>query len=182
MRLTEPASTIPRPWKTSATASSFARATRWCGAVGTPTRRDEFVFGTRVPTTRPTAPLSYEAATLEQKQARLTVRTKERDAATEIPHSGWAYADSRNIKLLPEGTKFQPGLIYDFRYPAKDPKVLGIGYAATRDLISFLRYSARDSAGNANPLAAGGPAPTFKAVYAVGFSQSGRYLRDHVDL
>ena len=146
------------------------------------TIRDEFVFGTRIPATRPTAPLSYEAATLDQQQARLTVRTKERDAPTEIPRSGWAYADARNIKLLPEGTKFQPGLIYDFRYPAKDPKVLGIGYAATRDLISFLRYHARDSVGNANPLVAGGEAPALKAAYAVGFSQSGRYLRDHVDL
>jgi len=151
------------------------------GAPIVKTIRDEFVFGTRIPTTRPTAPLSYEAATLEQKQARLTVRTKERDTATEIPHSGWAYADSRSIKLLPEGTKFQPGVIYDFRYPAKDPKVLGIGFAATRDLVSFLRYAARDSAGNANPLALADGSPSIKAAYAVGFSQSGRYLRDHVD-
>jgi hypothetical protein len=152
------------------------------GAPIVKTIRDEFVFGTRVQGNGSGAPLSYAAANLDQKQARLTVRTKETDAPKEIPLNGWAYVDSRNIKLLPEGTKFAPGLIYDFRYPARDPKVLGIGYAATRDLVSFLRYQARDRAGNANPLAANGETPAIKAAYAVGFSQSGRYLRDHVDL
>src|SRR2546428_270844 len=98
------------------------------------TIRDEFVFGTRVPESRPTAPLSYEAATLDQSRARLTARARESESATEIEATGWAYGDSRNLKLLPEGTRFKPGFIYDFRYPARDPKVLGIGYAATRDL------------------------------------------------
>jgi Alpha/beta hydrolase domain len=146
------------------------------------TIRDEFVFGTRVPTTRLTAPLSYEAATLEQDQARLTVRVNEGDPRREIPSSHWAYADSRSIKLLPEGTAFQPGLIYDFWYPAKDPKVLGIGFAATRDLVSFLRYETRDRAGNANPVALNGGDSGIRAVLAFGVSQSGRYLRDHVAL
>jgi Alpha/beta hydrolase domain len=152
---------------------------------GTPivkTIRDEFVFGTRVPTTRPTAPLSYEAASLDQGQARLTVRSKEGDAPTEVPPGQWAYADARNIKLLPEGTAFQPGLIYDFWYPAKDPKVLGVGFAATRDLLSFLRYEVRDRAGNANPVGLNGGAPGIRAVLAFGQSQSGRYLRDHIAL
>jgi Alpha/beta hydrolase domain len=146
------------------------------------TIRDEFVFGTRVPTTRLTAPLSYEAATLEQDQARLTVRVNEGDPRREIPSSHWAYADSRSIKLLPEGTAFQPGLIYDFWYPAKDPKVLGIGFAATRDLVSFLRYETHDRAGNANPVALNGGDSGIRAVLAFGVSQSGRYLRDHVAL
>jgi hypothetical protein len=135
-----------------------------------------------VPTTRPTAPLSYEAASLDQGQARLTVRSKEGDAPTEVPPGQWAYADARNIKLLPEGTAFQPGLIYDFWYPAKDPKVLGVGFAATRDLLSFLRYEVRDRAGNANPVGLNGGAPGIRAVLAFGQSQSGRYLRDHIAL
>jgi hypothetical protein len=152
------------------------------GAPIVKTIRDEFVFGTRVPTARLTAPLSYEAATLDQDQARLTVRARERDPRREIPRSQWAYADARSIKLLPEGTAFQPGLIYDFWYPAKHPKVLGIGFAATRDLVSFLRYERHDRAGNANPVALSRDAPGIKAVLAFGVSQSGRYLRDHVGL
>ncbi len=75
------------------------------------TIRDEFVFGTRLPATRRTAPLSYEAATLAQEQARLTVRAKEGDAYTEIPSERWAYADSRTIQLLPEGTAFRPAIL-----------------------------------------------------------------------
>ena len=147
------------------------------------TIRDEFVFGTRVPSTRLTAPLSYAAATLEQGQARLTmVRAKEADAYTEIPPSGWAYADARTLKLLPEGTAFRPGFIYDFWYPAQDPKVLGIGYAATRDLVSFLRYQTHDTAGNDNPVALSPADPGITAVLAYGNSQSGRYLRDHLAL
>jgi hypothetical protein len=146
------------------------------------TIRDEFVFGTRVPTTRLTAPLSYQAATLNQDQARLTVRAREGDPRTEIPPRRWAYADAHSIKLLPEGTAFQPGLIYDFWYPAKDPKVLGIGFAATRDLVSFLRYQARDRDGNANPVGVDGDAPEIRAVLAFGVSQSGRYLRNHLEL
>jgi alpha/beta hydrolase family protein len=152
------------------------------GAPIVKTIRDEFVFGTRVPTTRLTAPLSYEAATLDQGQARLSVRVREGDPDTEIPAHQWAYADARSIKLLPEGTAFQPGLIYDFWYPAKDPKVLGIGLAATRDLLSFLRYEARDRAGTANPVALNGGNPGVAAVLAFGVSQSGRYLRDHIAL
>jgi hypothetical protein len=144
--------------------------------------RDEFVFGTRVPTTRHTAPLSYEAATLDQGQARLTVRAGEADARRDIPPERWAYADARSIKLLPEGTAFQPGLIYDFWYPARDPKVLGIGFAATRDLVSFLRYDTHDTVGNPNPLARSHTDPGIRAVLAVGNSQSGRYLRTHTAL
>lgn len=152
---------------------------------GTPivqTIRDEFIFSTRLPTTRRTAPLSYAAATLDQHQARLTVRAQEADAYTDIPAERWAYADNRSIKLLPEGTAFQPGWIYDLWYPAVDPKVLGVGYAATRDLVSFLRYSASDSTGQVNPVGLSPSAPGIRAVLAYGNSQSGRYLRDHLGL
>lgn len=146
------------------------------------TIRDEFIFGTRLPATRLTAPLSYDAATEDQAQARLTVRAKEGDARTEIPASQWAYVDARTIQLLPAGTAFQPAWIYDFWYPARDPKVLGVGYAATRDLIAFLRYAAQDTTGTVNPIALSPAAPGIKAVLAFGNSQSGRYLRDHVGL
>jgi hypothetical protein len=53
--------------------------------------------------------------------------------------------------------------------------VLGIGMAATRDLVSFLRYEARDAQGTANPAG-----PGIKRALAFGSSQSGRFLRDYV--
>lgn len=146
------------------------------------TIRDEFVFGTRVPTTRLTAPLSYAAATLDQAQARLTVRARETDAPRELSPSQWAYVDACSITLLPDGTAFQPGVIYDFWYPARDPKILGIGYAATRDLVAFLRYEPQDTAGNVNPIALSNTTTGINAVLAFGNSQSGRYLREHTAL
>jgi len=136
--------------------------------------RDELVSGTRG-TPRETFRLSYEAATLDQAPAKFTVRRNEADARREIPADGWAYVNAREIRLMPQGTKPEPGSLYEFHYPAKDPKVLGIGMAAARDLVSFLRYETADAKGNANPARAG-----IKAALGLGISQSGRFLRDYV--
>ena len=65
------------------------------------------------------------------------------------------------------------GSIYHFNYTAVEPKVMGLGFLATRDLVSFLRYGTADAAGNANPLAG-----RVKTTLSTGISQSGRYLRD----
>jgi hypothetical protein len=136
--------------------------------------RDELQSGTRGGE-RETFRLTHEAATTDQAQAKLTVRRGEADARKEIPAAGWAYVNQREIRLLPKGAKPEPGSIYEFHYPATNPRVLGIGLAATRDLVSFLRYEKADSKGNANPARAG-----IRHVLAFGRSQSGRYLRDHV--
>ena len=136
--------------------------------------RDELQSGTRGPL-RETFRLTHEAATLDPAQARLTARRGETDARREIPATGWAYVNAREIRLAPEGTKPEPGTIYEFHYPATNPRVLGIGLAATRDLVSFLRYEKADARGNANPAGAG-----IRHALAFGRSQSGRYLRDHV--
>ncbi len=136
--------------------------------------RDELQSGTRG-AQRETFRLTHEAAALDQSRAKLTVRRGEADARREIPASGWAYVNAREIRLLPQGTKPEPGSIYELHYPATNPRVLGIGLAASRDLVSFLRYEAADSKGNANPAGAG-----IRHVLAFGRSQAGRYLRDHV--
>lgn len=135
--------------------------------------RDELVNGTRSPE-RETFRLTHNAATTDKVQARLTVRRSEADVRQEIPATGWGYVNDREIRLLPEGTKPVLGSIYEFHYPAKDPRVLGIGFAATRDLISFLRYGSADAKGTANP------ARGIKATMGFGISQSGRFLRDFV--
>jgi hypothetical protein len=143
--------------------------------------RDEFVFGTRLPAASPMAPLSYEAATLEQARARLTVRARQGDPPVEIPAAQWTFKGPRAIALTPEGTPFKPGFIYDFHYTAKDPKVLGIGFAATRDLLSFLRYEATDRAGTPNPVTLGPDVTGIRATLALVISQAGRYLREHIE-
>ncbi|MFZ4406914.1 MAG: alpha/beta hydrolase domain-containing protein [Paracraurococcus sp.] len=138
--------------------------------------RDEFVFGTRInPADRPTAPLSYPVADSDPAKASLTMRRRREDAPQPV---AFAYAGPRAIALLPEGTAFVPGSIYEFRYPATGTRPLGMGYAATRDLVSFLRHGEADGQGRPGPLAG----LSIRTTFALGISQSGRYLRHHIDL
>ncbi len=67
--------------------------------------------------------------------------------------------------------------LYELVFTAKDPLVLGIGYAATRDFNSFLRSAEKDDAGTPNPVAG-----QIKYGIAEGNSQSGNFLRTFVHL
>ena len=71
---------------------------------------------------------------------------------------------------------FDRGAIYEFIYRARDPIVMGIGFAAIRDIVSFLRHETKD-----NPLAPQ-ERPRIRHALGFGISQSGRVLRDLVHL
>jgi hypothetical protein len=141
--------------------------------------RDEFAVGTThgapdpVPLPAGHFRLSYPAASLDPAQARLSTRSRPGDTAQIVPQAQWEYVDERIIRLLPPGREPQPGVLYDFRYPATDSPVLGLGFAVTRDVLSHLRY-----AGAAQELLG---RPMSHAI-AVGISQAGRYLRQHLAL
>jgi len=126
---------------------------------------DEFLFNdSRTVEAR----LSFPIATLDKSKARLTVRDRNEDSPSIINERAWEFADGNTIRLLPNGTPFRRGALYQLSYRAKDPPVSGIGYAATRDLIALLRYGDK-----ANPIPG-----VAKVAIAHGTSQSGRYLRD----
>jgi hypothetical protein len=97
--------------------------------------------------------LTYPAATLLKNHAVLTMRSLLNDAPHTLPSSAWEYKDDHTIGLLPSGTAFQQSAIYEFTYTAKNPSVAGLGFAATLDFISFLKYNKSDSDSLANPLA-----------------------------
>tara|TARA_B100001123_G_scaffold383876_3_gene456207 strand:+ start:21994 stop:24093 length:2100 start_codon:yes stop_codon:yes gene_type:complete len=103
-----------------------------------------------------------------------------------IPRSEWSFAKcnksgelefSDSDICLPRG--FSPDFAYDLVYEAKDPIVMGIGFAAVRDLVSFLKYD--QSA--LNPLTSTAdtedPWP-IKSSLVFGTSQSGRFVRDFI--
>ena len=46
---------------------------------------------------------------------------------------------------------FKPGHLYELIYRAKDPLVLGLGFAAARDLGAFLKNRETDDAGHRQP-------------------------------
>jgi hypothetical protein len=132
--------------------------------------REEFVFDhLESPTV---APLRYPAADLDPAHARLTVRERETDLRTAPTDLSFNF-DTPNRITITRPTGFDAGAIYEFIYLAKDPKVMGLGLAATRDIVSYLRRETADAVGNANVLAG-------QTDIAIGFglSQSGRYLHD----
>jgi hypothetical protein len=100
----------------------------------------------------------------------LTVRDMPEGPRQTISRSQWSFAHSVEGKLVDDPRfihldgGFLPGKIYEVVYEAKDPVVVGMGLAAVRDFLSYLKY---------DPQAA---APV-RRVYAVGISQSGRFLR-----
>ena len=118
--------------------------------------------------------LTYEAATLDPGRATLTVRQNRESPSSRPADLSWSYRSADEIRIgRPSG--FDDGAIYEFLYEAKDPVVMGLGFVAMRDVISFLRYDVRDAAGNLNPLVFEGLPTT---AISLGISQSGRFLRD----
>ena len=133
---------------------------------------------------------SYETADTNTAHATLTVRDAIAGPRHVIRSDRWAFGrcPSGRASLVPSTTDlcvfegFQPNRIYDLTYPAKNPWVMGLAYAVTRDLGSFLRYSLRDDAGVLNPLARGETSLGVRRVYATGSSSTGMYLRDFLYL
>lgn len=82
------------------------------------------------------------------------------------------------------------GTIYSFVYRARGSRVDGIGFAAVRDLVGFLRRGGPDASGQRNPMAdlrppacqhrpcPGTQGDAFDTAIGIGISQSGRFLRD----
>ena len=128
--------------------------------------------------------LPYPASTTMPANGKLTLRQRQTDAKFIV--ADWNWVDEREI-AIPSPAHVE--WIYEFVYEAKDPKVMGIGHAATRDFLSFLKYAEEEDFGNPNPLAMTGlrtrpgeaRAPrNLEAVYSWGRSQGGRVQRDFV--
>lgn len=128
--------------------------------------RDEFTVSRLQPS--PVLHLNYETASLDNQAATLTMRWQETAKGTLIPRDSWRFVDAHTVELLPKGTMPQHGALYELRYRAKAPQVAGLGFAATRDLVSYLRR-APDS-----------PTPGLQRTLALGISQSARFLRGYV--
>jgi hypothetical protein len=129
-------------------------------------------------------------ADLDTTHASLTTRTYESvtgaaSAATAIASSDWAWADCTSTpfpgkpdpKMICLRNGFDPRLLYQLSYQGKDPLVLGIGLAATRDINAFFRHAAKDDAGWLNPLAG-----HIEHAIGVGASQSGNLIRTFLNL
>ncbi len=130
--------------------------------------------------------VSYESADTDTAHSTLTVRDAIDGERRPVPADGWAFGTcpSGEASLAASTTDiclfdgFDPDKVYELIYPAKNPWVMGLGYAATRDVAAFLRYEAADDAGTPNPLAASADATGIRRAYGLGISSTGMYLRD----
>jgi Alpha/beta hydrolase domain len=135
------------------------------------------------------SPLPYLPFSLDTTKATLTVRTHETmtGAVTVNKVLGpgdWAWASCTDFAhQTPSGTQiclkdgFDPNLLYEVVFTAKDPLVLGVGFAAFRDLSSFFKNAAADDSGTPNPVAG-------KIHFEIvrGVSQSGNFTRGFIHL
>jgi hypothetical protein len=135
------------------------------------------------PTPYPPSILDTAAATLVSAVSETPMGVK--SGVVKIASTDWAFATCETAPFpgVPDTTHiclkngFDPSLLYELQYTAKDPLVLGIGFAATRDLNSFFRYEKKDDAGTANPVAG-----AIRWAISEGSSQSGTFLRAYIHL
>jgi hypothetical protein len=158
-------------------ASHYPVATQRNGSPIVGPAVEELIFDNPPATQPTTATLTYPAAALDTAQATLTVRAHYGDPQTAIPPTGWRFNDARTIQLLPEGTRFATGALYELAYQARDPVVAGLALAAVRDIPAFLHHATADDTGAANPLAG-----RIERIIGHGISQPARLLHDFVRL
>jgi Alpha/beta hydrolase domain len=130
--------------------------------------------------------IPYKPASLDTTKATLTTHASETidgviGKTTTIASGDWAWARcaaDMPFPGTPDPTQiclkggFDPTLLYQVVFTAQDPAVLGIGFAAFRDMASFFRNATQDDEGTANPVAR-----QISWVAARGVSQSGNFVR-----
>ncbi|MCB1276849.1 alpha/beta hydrolase domain-containing protein [Prosthecobacter sp.] len=108
----------------------------------------------------------YPAVDINGADSKLIVRTRMAYPGGEaIPRKQWSLNGNR-IRLA---GGFEPGKTYEVFYLAEAPPVAGLGYAAIRDAVAWLKHDATSLA-------------NVKHAYAFGSSQCGRFLRDFLYL
>ena len=136
-------------------------------------------------------PVPYKPVSLDTAKSRLVSRGGEnqRGEVTDevvVPPSDWAWArcDAGNpFPGTPDATQiclrngFDATRLYQVVFTAADPYVLGIGFAAWRDVGAFFKKANADDGGTPNPIAR-------SVTHSItrGISQSGNYLRGWLHL
>ncbi len=130
--------------------------------------------------------ISYPPAELSNKDYILTKRVRENDPKRKIDNNDWAFSTTNETNPFPgtsDETKvslrggFDSDYLYELIYEGKNPKVMGIGMAAVRDIVIFFEKEEQDSDGNKNPVAG-----KIKYTLGTGTSQSGNFMKTFIHL
>ena len=87
--------------------------------------REEYIFDKSDPVV--TGALSYPAADLDPAKASLTVRQRSTDPRSTAPGLSFRYVSEFEIEITRPET-VDASAIYEFIYPAKDARVMGLGF------------------------------------------------------
>ena len=114
--------------------------------------------------------MAYAVADPKDPANVLTVRDSAEGPRRTIPRDQWDFTtDGRSVRMA---AGFEPKKIYEVVYKSQDPPLAGLGSAATRDVISRLKYGSAPELS----IASG----TIKTAIAFGASQSARFLRTYL--
>ena len=116
----------------------------------------------------------YNTNSTDTALAKLTRRQYQTDTPVTLAASDWSWTSPNTIALA-GNAPFQRGWIYELTYTAKDPYIAGIGMAAVRDLMAFLRTATADTLGTPNPLAG-----DVRSIASWTLSQPARLMNDYV--
>ena len=122
--------------------------------------------------------LPHPPVDIDDPFAVLTVREHPNGPAQHVARDLWSFVRVEDSQSEPEPSHvympsgFEPGRVYQLVYRTVGSTVVGLGFAAMRDIVSFLR---RGSAEAGNPCAG-----NIERAHAFGASQSGRFLRHYI--
>ena len=187
MRFGGPGETIQLPVATNADGSPVTGPVLW-RFINVPGNVNTQYFYRFVPGSVPgmgRTPLSLDTSMASLISATSESPTGVKAGVTRIASSDWAFADCTSVPFpgTPDPTRiclrngFDPALLYELVYIARDPVVQGVGMAAMRDIVSFFRSKAQDDVGTPNPVAM-----QIRYVMGHGISQSGRYIKSFLNL
>jgi hypothetical protein len=112
--------------------------------------------------------IPYLVVNPDDPKLTLTMRDSADAPRRAIPRSAWSVRNRREVVMH---SGFEPGHMYELVYTSEDPTMVGLGPAAVRDLISFLKYGGNDIT------MLGDQRRYIRWAYGFGVSQSGRFLR-----
>ncbi len=108
----------------------------------------------------------YPPVDIAGMESRLIIRDQAAySVGKEVPRASWSLQNGR-IRLK---GGFEPGKTYEVFYLSEAPPIAGLGYAAIRDAVAWLKHDPASPA-------------KVKHAYAFGASQCGRFLRDFIYL
>jgi len=116
---------------------------------------------------------AYAAMDPEDSVNVLTVRDGRDAPRRVVPRRQWHFiapaegADANRLTQISLDGGFRAGEIYELVYKAQDPRIVGLGLAAIRDVASYMKYELDSEF------------PVQKVV-AFGVSQTGRFLRHYL--